>query len=190
MSEINKTKTKNCTSIIFLLIMFIFLETGIAFVSKDRILIFIIFILSTIQIAIGIIIFIKKFRKSNYYRNIGLLGIFNSIVFSIIASFLIGHTRVDTLLIFVFLIVISFFEIVVFEMLTRKNKINKKIYIKNKNQEKYTNKLVCILIVIIYLIIKIFEINFLLILKILCIFISFLLMFFYFGIIASKNQSK
>lgn len=187
MFDCKKNNRKEQKNLFFILVTFIALENFIAIVSKKQVLLLLIPVVSVMQCVFFICCKLSRKTRFNYYRQFGVMGMINSIVFSFIASFLISDILIHSLIAFLSFSVVLFFEILTFELLTKKvNKQKQRV----GNNFCY-NKLVSVIIVTVLFMIKFLEIDIMLILKILSTLLAVLLTFCYWGIIASRtNQEK
>lgn len=183
---------KSIRSIAVAIGIFIFMELGVTIISKEIVLLPIVSVLSAVQVVVYVISLIKKQNKYDPYRQYGLLGVYNSFVFSVISSFLIGRTWIENLVVLFILLTVSFVEIIVFEVLVKKFK-NKPKNEKNNhanNEDKQLNIIICVFVVAIFLTIKFFKIDILLIFKVCSTVMAIVLMSFYIGIIVSRDKNN
>ncbi len=185
----NKQHVIPFTSMIIFIILLIILEFSISIISSNKVLLLVTTTLSIVQISIIMVLGIRRFNF-DYYKKIGILGVYNSVVFSITSAFLIGKTAINILIVMLVLFIVSLIEIITFELLTKRNKIKQSApKCKNViNPSNRKNKIVSCLFIIVFLIIKIFEIDILSIFKIASTLLSISLMFFYLGIIKSRTN--
>ncbi len=183
---------KSIRSISVAIGIFIFMELGVTIISKEIVLLLIVSVLSAVQVVVYVISLIKKQNKYDPYRQYGLLGVYNSFVFSVISSFLIGRTWIENLVVLFILLTVSFVEIIVFEVLVKKfkNKPKKEKNNHSNNEDKQLNIIICVFVVAIFLTIKFFKIDMLLIFKVCSTVMAIVLMSFYLGIIVSRDKNN
>ena len=90
------------------------------------------------------------------------------------------------------LLTVSFVEIIVFEVLVKKfkNKPKKEKNNHSNNEDKQLNIIICVFVVAIFLTIKFFKIDMLLIFKVCSTVMAIVLMSFYLGIIVSRDKNN
>ena len=156
-----KSNRKEYKNLFFVLVIFIALENFIAIVSKKQVLLLLIPVVSVIQCVYFICCKLSQKMQFNYYRQFGVMGMINSIVFSFISSFLISDILIHSLIVFLFFSVGLFFEILTFELLTRKANKQKQ---KQKQKQRVGNilsynKLVSVIMITVLFMIKFLEID-------------------------------
>ena len=119
-------REKNFRNLFFVLATFIALENFMAIVSKERFLLLLIPFISATQSVFFLGYNIAKGWRTNYYKEFGVFGVINAILFSLIASFLITNTFTYALITFLLFCVVTFFVILIFELLAKKTKTKTK----------------------------------------------------------------